>query len=275
MAAPVFTILFALPLLVTPPAKSPQVGASNSADEASVSAAPGELACAPECRPGFVCVEGKCVSACNPPCPDGYSCNTDLQCVVDTSEPSRRRQSGDRFQESRANFHFNALGILQLGLDPTLELGGAHWSLLFRVRPMNTGLLSYYAIGTPSRYDNFVFGMGGGIGFRGWALGKGNMRGLYFGGTLEYAYTRVDDEEDDLATWRTHSIVPMGELGYRWVFGRFLVGLGLVGGAAVDIASSDTPIGPSGCAYEDSCNNARDPFPFGMLRLDLGWMIGR
>ena len=37
--------------------------------------------CLPACRPGFVCVVGVCVSACNPPCPSGMRCTPDLQCV--------------------------------------------------------------------------------------------------------------------------------------------------------------------------------------------------
>ncbi len=37
--------------------------------------------CTPACRAGFVCVDEQCVSGCNPPCPGGQTCNTEMQCV--------------------------------------------------------------------------------------------------------------------------------------------------------------------------------------------------
>ncbi len=38
--------------------------------------------CSPPCRRGYVCQDGRCVSACNPPCPLGYRCDPDvLDCV--------------------------------------------------------------------------------------------------------------------------------------------------------------------------------------------------
>lgn len=36
----------------------------------------------PECRSGFVCMEGQCVSACNPPCDAGQMCTADRMCVA-------------------------------------------------------------------------------------------------------------------------------------------------------------------------------------------------
>lgn len=37
-------------------------------------------ACAPECSPGFTCLGGTCVSACNPPCEKGQRCEADRAC---------------------------------------------------------------------------------------------------------------------------------------------------------------------------------------------------
>ncbi|MDB4936363.1 MAG: hypothetical protein JWP87_3335 [Labilithrix sp.] len=37
-------------------------------------------ACEPECSPGFTCVRGACVSACNPPCEKGQRCDADRAC---------------------------------------------------------------------------------------------------------------------------------------------------------------------------------------------------
>lgn len=41
----------------------------------------GESSCFPECRPGFVCRDGECVSQCNPPCPQGQVCTAARECV--------------------------------------------------------------------------------------------------------------------------------------------------------------------------------------------------
>ena len=38
--------------------------------------------CVPTCRDGYVCVKGKCVSSCNPPCAKGETCTEDAQCVA-------------------------------------------------------------------------------------------------------------------------------------------------------------------------------------------------
>ncbi len=38
-------------------------------------------ACAPACREGFTCLQGKCVTACNPPCAAGERCTADLRCL--------------------------------------------------------------------------------------------------------------------------------------------------------------------------------------------------
>jgi hypothetical protein len=42
--------------------------------------------CEPECSPGFTCLRGACVSACNPPCEKGQRCEADRAChAVPTS----------------------------------------------------------------------------------------------------------------------------------------------------------------------------------------------
>ena len=42
--------------------------------------------CQPACRTGFTCVGGACVSPCNPMCPVGTFCTTDLQCIPTGSD---------------------------------------------------------------------------------------------------------------------------------------------------------------------------------------------
>jgi len=38
--------------------------------------------CVPSCRDGFLCHQGQCVDACNPPCAEGEQCVGDGQCVA-------------------------------------------------------------------------------------------------------------------------------------------------------------------------------------------------
>jgi hypothetical protein len=46
---------------------------------------PTEIACQPGCSPGYACLAGVCVSACNPPCGAGESCGADHSCHMRTS----------------------------------------------------------------------------------------------------------------------------------------------------------------------------------------------
>lgn len=39
------------------------------------------VACRPRCRSGFTCIDGACVSACNPPCAVGDTCDASGECV--------------------------------------------------------------------------------------------------------------------------------------------------------------------------------------------------
>lgn len=57
-------------------------GASPAAPAAPPTAAASSPApaCEPECSPGYVCVRGACVSACNPPCGAGQRCGADRTC---------------------------------------------------------------------------------------------------------------------------------------------------------------------------------------------------
>lgn len=43
-------------------------------------APPSTPVCEPECSPGYTCLRGVCVSACNPPCPFGQRCGADRVC---------------------------------------------------------------------------------------------------------------------------------------------------------------------------------------------------
>lgn len=68
--------------------------------------------CAPECRDGFVCTAGRCVSACNPPCGDGEECRG--QRCVDPEREAELKQERTRADQLAAlkkeseGLHFGA-----------------------------------------------------------------------------------------------------------------------------------------------------------------------
>jgi len=41
-----------------------------------------EAPCVPTCRSGFVCRNSTCISECNPPCPEGESCDQGIRCIA-------------------------------------------------------------------------------------------------------------------------------------------------------------------------------------------------
>jgi hypothetical protein len=76
-----------------PPATSPAEPAPSTPPPAATEPPPLEqalpppppsyqTACVPECRSGFVCMQGQCVSACNPPCDAGQMCTADRMCIA-------------------------------------------------------------------------------------------------------------------------------------------------------------------------------------------------
>jgi len=70
------------------------MGAATATPAGAQSAIP---ACVPECRAGFTCVNGMCVSQCNPPCLSGEACTEQRECVLrsELDDPSTvRRHDG-------------------------------------------------------------------------------------------------------------------------------------------------------------------------------------
>jgi hypothetical protein len=69
------------PAPVTPP---PPAAAPSPA--APAPAAP--FTCTPACRSGFLCLQGQCVSACNPPCAAGETCAESGECLRPPPPPN-------------------------------------------------------------------------------------------------------------------------------------------------------------------------------------------
>jgi len=63
-------------VLITTSTRAQPVTPSGAAD-----APPSGPACIPDCRKGFLCVEGRCVSACNPPCGADETCTEARECA--------------------------------------------------------------------------------------------------------------------------------------------------------------------------------------------------
>ncbi len=71
--------LFACP--ATTPASVPTVAAVAPPPPVHPPAQPSPaLVCEPDCSPGYTCLRGKCVSACNPLCEAGERCGADRIC---------------------------------------------------------------------------------------------------------------------------------------------------------------------------------------------------
>jgi hypothetical protein len=226
-------------------------------------------------------VSGQCVSLCNPICPVGEYCTDRGECVVGNPEPGgepsaaaqpkptepakpQRSSSAD----SIVNIHMDVLGLLQFGPTPTLEIG-KKFSGYLRIRPMNAGLMSYFLL-APDDGDTFKWGLGATLGMHVFSARDGNMRGVFGGPALEYAFVETKNERPHFATYGTHVLIPQLDMGYRWAFDSFLLGLSGRLGVSVPVASYDEPIGINGCALDTSCNGDRSVYVFGGVALDIG-----
>ncbi|MDH5675046.1 MAG: porin family protein [Myxococcales bacterium] len=69
------------------PEQAPPVTDEVPPPPPSYEAPPPALACVPDCRAGYSCIEGRCVSACNPPCGPGSVCTAAGSCEAATPSP--------------------------------------------------------------------------------------------------------------------------------------------------------------------------------------------
>lgn len=236
--------------------------------------------CEPVCRSGFTCRQSRCVSLCNPLCPADEICTADGECVsghvadhLSTfSEPDagpRRDASADAL----VNLHVDAAGLLQFGLTPTLEVGET-FSGYLRLRIINTGLASYFLLGRDAD-DELGFGAGAALGMHWFSAERGNMRGLYGGAALEYVFLETRDETVDFARYRTHALIPQVDLGYRWAFGDFFVGVSGKLGLAIPLRNQAVGIGETPCPRPESCSEDLSVALVPGIGVDLGWFIAR
>jgi hypothetical protein len=76
-------------------------------------------ACIPECRNGFVCREGECVSACNPGCAENEVCNAKRECVL-------RTESNDPYPYDKTRFGIGGHAGIASAADGTGTPFGGH-----------------------------------------------------------------------------------------------------------------------------------------------------
>jgi hypothetical protein len=270
--------LAALAVMGTPRASHAQTPEPAVAPApAAPAATPPASSCVPDCRSGFVCLEGTCVSACNPPCAAHEQCTGAGECLASSPAPltapatSLDRESEAAGAHSNFNAHVNALGVFQFGLVPAVEFGGRNFGIAARLRLMTTGILSHTVAADTSDDEEFASGIGIGAGARYYSGSGGNMRGFYVGGGVEYVSTRVEDTTDDREAYLTKAIIPEFDIGYRWAFGRFLLGLGGMAGYLLvqSATTEDLSNGQDDVLYS---NTAEDTF-YAMAVLDLGFFF--
>jgi hypothetical protein len=169
--------------------------------------------CFPACRAGYLCHEGQCVSACNPPCAASEVCTSTGACEAApsavappaASAPAAAPGGAPAAPASEAlptpeavphgvNLHVNALGLLEWGLIPRVEIGGST-TVLVGAHFFATGLLSYVLLTGDN--EDFDYGYGGNWGARHYFNSRGAQAGGYLGGLLEYATFQTTDPDDD------------------------------------------------------------------------------
>jgi hypothetical protein len=75
---------------------TPLGGCKSGDREAGSSADPQERQCRPTCRTGYECVDGTCVSVCNPPCGDDETCTPERECLTPSDIAARAAEKWAR-----------------------------------------------------------------------------------------------------------------------------------------------------------------------------------
>jgi hypothetical protein len=141
--------------------------------------------CTPGCRGGFSCVQGRCVSDCNPACGPGAMCGADGQCLK--ASPSSSAESPIVGKQEHVGFSLRVSGgIGSAGARRDLSRGSYSVSGL-------SGLASLDIGGTP--VDNLVvYGHLGGLAFNPMsdALGAGGAYFILLGPGARYYFMPFD-----------------------------------------------------------------------------------
>jgi len=164
----------------------------------------------------------------------------------------------------RCNFaaYANAASPLMFGLSATIE-GGASFAGWARLRSGNLGLAIPLYESSSGDHVNPAFGFA--AGGRWYSAGRGNLRGFYAGLGVEYIPLSGSGDRKD---WTMPVVVSQIDLGYRWVWGRFLMGVGGWVGPAIIVGHE--------WKYQDTgavVQKKKGVYPAGELVFDLGMVL--
>jgi len=108
-----------------PPPSSPPATSVESPPPAPLLTAPPApdpvAACVPDCRPGYTCVSGGCVSACNPPCPSSLVCSRERTCLTQLEAAEQEDLAPSAAAEG---LHFGAVVGAEGGYAPVRKDNG-------------------------------------------------------------------------------------------------------------------------------------------------------
>ena len=162
-------------------------------------------------------------------------------------------------------------GIVGFGVSAGYEVGSSH-SFNLRFKALNTGLLSYQVL-PRNEFERFDWGIGLSLGYRHYEAQWGNLRGFYYGGGLGWSVNRVVSDADLTVARVTNSLSPFAELGYRWVFGQFILGFGPQITAAAPVAQFSKEVGNVQCVNETLCAESSVVRLEGSFVIEIGWML--
>lgn len=98
----------------------PSPATPGPSDDAARGAA---VECVPGCRSGFVCLQGACISACNPPCAAGERCTATGECIIPQRAAPPLVEELDDYQGTREHDGFMVRLTLGLGVSLLHEEG--------------------------------------------------------------------------------------------------------------------------------------------------------
>jgi hypothetical protein len=241
-----------------------------------------------DCKGGRICQDGRCmspVSTCSKDtdCPGSLVCQAGACVETSLSAPPAPRlatattlapvqpapvavtRAARAPREALGAVHANVLGLLGVGFMPGAELGYKSIGVLARLRFPQLGVASHFLYPDADEDESLAFSIGLSLGAR-WYTSK--LRGFYVGGLLEYSFIQVqDDPEQKMEV--SHRFATGVDIGYRWHFDRFLLGIGAILGADIPFEAENQ--------FYNGFNKPRDEDVtfFGAAVLELGFYFLR
>lgn len=246
----------------------------TKAERRAAQAAPG--GCAKVCSQHEACIAQRCVALCRPACRDGAYCTDEGECqplqepvAPLLTEMDQQRLRGAESSDMGVTLFTDLGGVFGAGVRPSLEWGDTG-AFLLRLHLLNTGLMSHAAF-AENEYQKFDWGFGTSFGYRKYEATHGNMRGFFFGGGLEVAAISVVGRAEAQVSQLLFSAAPYGEFGYRWVFGKMLVGFGPTLSLRYPLATGIFGRDEDLCLGDSECEDSNRRRFEGGMQFEFGW----